>query len=111
MSEQMRAALSQAAEWFEDYERQHAAKGSIDGDAKARVNAERAAACRLAAGAEREAMADLLDGLRRRARECSRLSEGREDGSYGKASAIGKAKGYSHAADLLETLLKERHAN
>jgi len=43
-------ALRNAEVWFGDYERQHLLKGTPDGDAKARTNAERAEVCRQALG-------------------------------------------------------------
>jgi predicted esterase len=45
----VREALTTAAGWFSEYETLHAAKGSIDGDVKARTNAERADFCARAA--------------------------------------------------------------
>ena len=51
-SSHMRATLLSAAEQFEYYERQHRAKGTPDGLAKAEVNRLRAAECRAAAGEE-----------------------------------------------------------
>lgn len=47
------AALSKAAERFREYEYSHAAKGSIDGDAKARRNCEMAEMCEIALTAYR----------------------------------------------------------
>lgn len=44
----LRKACDFAAEWFDDYERQHTAKGTDDGDRKARTNANRAAFLRAA---------------------------------------------------------------
>ena len=44
----VRKALLDAEVWFADYERQHIAKGTLDGDVKARTNAERAEAMRAA---------------------------------------------------------------
>ena len=40
--EGLERAAREAAAWFREYEALHAAKGSIDGDAKARTNAQRA---------------------------------------------------------------------
>ena len=44
----VRGALRAAAAKFREYERLHMAKGSIDGDAKARANCEMAEMCETA---------------------------------------------------------------
>lgn len=54
-AERLVAALSKAAERFREYEYSHAAKGSIDGDAKARRNCEMAEMCEIALTAYRSA--------------------------------------------------------
>lgn len=49
-STKMRDTLQRAAELFEDYARQHRAKGTPEGDEKAERNAQMAALCRDALG-------------------------------------------------------------
>jgi hypothetical protein len=50
----VREALGDAGGWFRAYEAQHMAKGNLDGDIKARTNAERAEFCENAARAALE---------------------------------------------------------
>ena len=48
-----RDGLEQVAAWFDDYERQHAAKETIEGYLKAKINGERAAYVRSLAASEK----------------------------------------------------------
>ncbi len=55
-----------------------------------------------------ERATDTVGDLRRRQKACTKLGRQRLAGTYGKASVIGKAKGYAHSAELLSTALSSQ---
>ena len=53
---------------------------------------------------EREAILELIDGLRKRAKACETLGLGHPDKPYTVGRLAGKQQAYNHAAELLRGL-------